>query len=154
MRFPYFSLVATGILLTGASCNLLNVKTPTDRPANGITDMASTPSPTSANTIVPLPGDQMPLDTTRRPGWLDSRIQKLQANDRPNSPAQIYRYTYKGQVVYYETTSGADQFSTLYDTAGTTLCHPDGGLTGKGDGNCPDFEKRRTGGVLVWSDQR
>ena len=154
MRFPYFPLLATGLLLMSAGCNLLNVKTPTDAPVSGTVDQASTPSPTSANTTTALPDSGIPLDTTRRPGWLDARIKLLEAREGNRQPAQITRYRYKGQTVYYESASGADQFATLYDTAGTTLCHPDGGLTGKGDGNCPDFEKRRTNGILVWTDQR
>ncbi|MBO3270278.1 hypothetical protein F1C16_16945 [Hymenobacter sp. NBH84] len=153
MRVSY-SLLLAATLLTGAACSRVDVNTPTADPNNGLAHPFSTPAPTSANTVVPVPSDDMPLDTTRRPDWINTRIQKIQSTRQLNPPAQMYRYEYRGQTVYYETISGADQFSTLYDTTGKVLCHPDGGLTGKGDGNCPDFEKRRTGGVLVWTDQR
>lgn len=153
MRVSY-SLLLAATLLTGAACSRVDVNTPTADPNNGLAHPFSTPAPTSANTVVPVPNDDMPLDTTRRPDWINTRIQKIQSTRQLNPPAQMYRYEYRGQTVYYETISGADQFSTLYDTTGKVLCHPDGGLTGKGDGNCPDFEKRRTGGVLVWTDQR
>jgi len=153
MRLSY-TLLLTATLLTGAACSRVDVNTPTNDPNTGLAHPFSTPAPTSANTLASLPDNGMPLDTARRPDWINNRIQKIQSTRQLNPPAQVYRYEYRGQTVYYETISGADQFSTLYDTAGKVLCHPDGGLTGKGDGNCPDFEKRRTGGVLVWTDQR
>ncbi|QJX49191.1 hypothetical protein HMJ29_07090 [Hymenobacter taeanensis] len=63
-------------------------------------------------------------------------------------------YQYNGGLVYYETVGCCDQYTTLYSSAGKVLCHPDGGLTGRGDGQCPDFAKTRTEERLVWQDPR
>jgi hypothetical protein len=42
----------------------------------------------------------------------------------------------------------------LYDAGGDMICAPDGGLTGKGDGKCPDFLSIRKNEALVWKDTR
>jgi hypothetical protein len=42
----------------------------------------------------------------------------------------------------------------LYDAKGKILCHPEGGITGKGDGKCANFDKRKTNEQLVWQDPR
>ena len=34
------------------------------------------------------------------------------------------------------------------------ICHPDGGITGRGDGRCPDFFVERRNERVVWRDQR
>lgn len=94
------------------------------------------------------------FDTAARPGWLEARIQQLSAERRQNPPARIMRYRFEGQVVYYETLGGGDQYSNLYDQSGKIICHPEGGITGKGDGNCRYFTKRRTEERLVWQDSR
>jgi hypothetical protein len=43
---------------------------------------------------------------------------------------------------------------TLYDAVGNVLCAPDGGIDGRGDGQCADFRSQRTGGSRVWEDPR
>jgi hypothetical protein len=47
-----------------------------------------------------------------------------------------------------------DFFSTLFDAQGEIICHPDGGITGHGDGRCPDFFDERENGRIVWTDDR
>lgn len=47
-------------------------------------------------------------------------------------------------------TLGLDVNSTLYDRCGTIVCHPDGGFTGRGDGQCPDFFDSATGRTSSW----
>ncbi|KAA9333499.1 hypothetical protein F0P96_08285 [Hymenobacter busanensis] len=71
-----------------------------------------------------------------------------------NPPIRIMSYEYNGQTVYFESAPCCDNFSTLYDAKGVVLCQPDGGITGRGDGNCADFEKKRTNEQLVWQDPR
>jgi len=68
------------------------------------------------------------------------------------SRLEIWRYEYQGQQVYYlpfARTHCCDAMSMLYDSDGKLLCMPDGGITGDGDGRCPDFSPRRSPGVLV-----
>ncbi|OON71193.1 hypothetical protein B0919_03025 [Hymenobacter sp. CRA2] len=85
---------------------------------------------------------------------MDEKIQKHMQAEAQNPRIRILSYQYRGQTVYYETAGCCDQFTTLYDAKGNVLCAPDGGLTGRGDGKCPDFDKNRTAEKLVWEDQR
>jgi hypothetical protein len=70
-----------------------------------------------------------------------------------NSLPAIWRYIYKGEPVYYVPPGGDDIASVLYDAKGNLVCSPDGGLTGRGDGKCPDFFKERSHGELLWSER-
>jgi hypothetical protein len=40
------------------------------------------------------------------------------------------------------------------DESCSIICSPDGGFSGKGDGNCIDFFEKRTNGKLIWRDKR
>lgn len=148
--------VALGLLLFGFGCQRgVNVTTPTDTPAMGTTGITSTPAPAAKNTTTPVPDAPVAqFDTAARPGWLRARIDAHLAEKKQNPPIQIFRYRYKGNVVYYETSGCCDQFTNLYDQRGKLLCHPDGGITGRGDGNCSDFGKNKTEEKLVWRDPR
>ncbi|SIT89152.1 DUF6970 domain-containing protein [Pontibacter indicus] len=87
-------------------------------------------------------------------GWLSELIRELEQEDVSNPPAKVYRYTYKGQEVYYLTSRCCDIPSKVYDTDGNLLCEPDGGITGQGDGRCADFFDARTNETLIWEDKR
>ncbi|WP_375435244.1 DUF6970 domain-containing protein [uncultured Hymenobacter sp.] len=157
MRSSLFrSVPVAALFFLGVACQRnVVVTTPTDTPATGSTGSVSTPAPTSQNTTTPVPdGTMVQFDTAARPGWLEARIQKLSAEPRQNPPARIMRYRFEDQVVYYETLGCCDQYSNLYDQNGKVICHPEGGITGKGDGNCRYFTKRRTEERLVWQDSR
>jgi len=130
------------------------VTTPTDAPQNGLAGGASTPTPTSANTVEPTPRPEAQFDTKKRPAWLEERITKHSNEKKANPPIHIYSYQYNGATVYFETTPCCDQYTNLYSADGKLLCHPDGGLTGRGDGQCADFAKTRTEERLVWQDPR
>jgi hypothetical protein len=45
-------------------------------------------------------------------------------------------------------------FGELFDESGILLCAPDGGITGRGDGRCPDFFDERREELRVWADNR
>jgi hypothetical protein len=151
--FP-FAFAAAVVLLTGACQRGVAVSTPTDPPVSGSVSGTDTPNPTSANTTDLTRNRPAAFDTTARPAWLETRIQNHLAEKKQNPPIHIYRYQYNDQVVYFETAACCDQFSTLYDRRGKVLCHPEGGFTGRGDGQCPDFTKNRTSEMLVWQDPR
>ncbi|MBC6991782.1 MULTISPECIES: DUF6970 domain-containing protein [Hymenobacter] len=148
------SLLFASVLLTAACQRNVNVTTPTDAPTSGNVNGNTTPAPTSTNTVDLNRGPEAAFDTTARPAWLNARIQKLMAQKKQNPPTQIFRYRYDNQVVYYESAACCDQFSTLYNAKGQVMCQPDGGITGKGDGNCPNFNKNKTEEKLVWQDPR
>ncbi|MFD2246746.1 DUF6970 domain-containing protein [Pontibacter ruber] len=94
-----------------------------------------------------------PADQQLAP-WLTTLIQQLQEEKPANPPAKIYRYTYNNQEVYYLTGRCCDIPSKLFNVKGDVLCEPDGGITGKGDGKCPDFFEKRTNETLIWEDKR
>lgn len=154
--FLLLPATALGVLLCSFGCQKsVSVTTPTDTPASGTTGITSTPAPTAKNTTTPVPDTPVAqFDTTARPGWLKAKIDAHLAESKQNPPIQVFRYRYKGAVVYYETSPCCDQYTNLYDQKGKLLCHPDGGLTGRGDGNCSDFNKNKTEEKLVWQDPR
>jgi hypothetical protein len=157
MRFPELLMaVSFSLLLAGSACQRnVAVTTPTDAPQTGnVNGVSSTPAPTSANTIEPTPQADAQFDEKKRPQWLNDRIQHHLNEKKQNPPVQIMSYMFNGKRVFYETVGCCDQYTTLYDAAGKVLCHPDGGLTGQGDGNCADFAKNRTEERLVWQDPR
>ena len=88
------------------------------------------------------------------PAAVTALINELEAQPSANPPAFVASYDYRGQVVYYVPPRCCDIFGDLYNAAGQIICHPDGGLAGRGDGRCPDFESRRTNERIVWRDLR
>jgi len=91
---------------------------------------------------------------TGNPAWLDKLIQKFESDPVGNPPLSVWKYDYKGQVVYFVPAHCCDITSLVYDAEGTILCSPDGGITGKGDGKCSDFFDQRTNEQLIWQDTR
>lgn len=88
------------------------------------------------------------------PEWVTSLIKKYQSEPVGNPPQSIWRYEYKGEIVYYVPPQCCDAFSTLYDMFGNSICAPDGGITGRGNGKCPDFFQERKNEKLIWQDSR
>ena len=88
------------------------------------------------------------------PAAVAALIQDLKNQPVANPPAYVASYEYSGQVVYYVPPRCCDIFGNLYDSAGQLICHPDGGLAGRGDGRCPDFLNQRTNETVIWRDTR
>ena len=88
------------------------------------------------------------------PNCIDDKINDIRNGHVWNPPAKIYSYTYQKQTVYYFPPRCCDIPSTLYDENCNIICSPDGGLTGGGDGKCPDFFSSRTNEKLIWEDKR
>jgi hypothetical protein len=103
--------------------------------------------------IVLLVGCSQSTDTGN-PEWVDKLISQYESEPVGNPPQSIWSYEYNGQVVYFVPAQCCDMFSSLFDASGNVICAPDGGLTGKGDGQCPDFSSQRTNEQLVWKDSR
>src|SRR5688500_14103807 len=100
------------------------------------------------------PSSSSPQPPAPEPAFVARLIATYEAEPVANPPRSIWRYDYRGSAVYYVPPVCCDVPSALYDTTGTAICSPDGGLTGRGDGRCPDFFERRTGEALVWRDPR
>ena len=88
------------------------------------------------------------------PGCIKKLIVQFQQEEKQSPPRRIYRYTYKGNIVFYVPAVCCDFFSDLYDIKCNLVAHPDGGFTGRGDGTAPDFLQTRTGEKLIWKDER
>jgi len=88
------------------------------------------------------------------PAWVDQLIRNFLADPVGNPPLSIWSYQYNGQSVYFVPAHCCDIASVVYDSQGAVLCSPDGGITGKGDGKCPDFLITRTNEQLIWQDNR
>jgi hypothetical protein len=88
------------------------------------------------------------------PDWLAPVIAELERQPVANPPAFVAQYEYKGQTVYYVPPRCCDVPSIVYGPTGATLCSADGGMTGRGDGRCPDFFAERTKERIVWRDER
>lgn len=71
-----------------------------------------------------------------------------------NPPRKVYSYRYKNQLVFYIPPICCDQYSVLYDSSCKVLGHPDGGITGRGDGKVADFSQLATNEKLIWEDKR
>lgn len=72
-----------------------------------------------------------------------------------SNPGSVWRYRYNERVVYFvPRLKCCDIPSELYTAGGELLCEPDGGLSGTGDGTCPDFFKERASEQLIWRDER
>ncbi len=81
-------------------------------------------------------------------------IAEFESEPVGNPPQSIWRYEYKSQIVYYVPAQCCDMFSTLYDADGEVICAPSGGIDGRGDGKCPDFNQERKNEMLIWEDPR
>ena len=149
-----FSFAATLLLTTACAHQQVSVTTPTTPPEGGQVSGSATPAPTSANTVDPVYARVFESDTTARPAWLKARIKAVLGERKRNPITRILRYQYEGKTVYYQSAPCCDQFSQVFDTRGTLICNPDGGITGKGDGQCADFEKRKSNEKVVWQDPR
>ncbi|WP_461067746.1 DUF6970 domain-containing protein [Spirosoma horti] len=88
------------------------------------------------------------------PECITDLINQIKSQDKWEPPAKVYRYSYKGQVVYFIPQRCCDIPSILLDEQCNTVCSPDGGISGRGDGKCADFFASRTEEKLIWEDSR
>jgi len=87
------------------------------------------------------------------PSCIENKIKEIEKEEVRNPPAQVWRWEENGDVYYYITSDCCDQYNFLYDEDCNVVCAPDGGFTGNGDGNCPNFSSN-TVKTLVWKDNR
>lgn len=88
------------------------------------------------------------------PECLQEVIDQISKEPVRNPPAEIWKYFYELKEVYYIPPYCCDQMSELLDANCNLICHPDGGITGGGDGKCPGFQTGKNNGVLIWKDNR
>lgn len=95
--------------------------------------------------------DQAKAD--RIPKWLMKLIREFEVGRPEDRPERIIRYKYGNEFVYLLEAGCCDQFSRVYDTNGKLICST-GGITGRGDGKCPDFFSERKDEKLIWEAKR
>ncbi len=87
------------------------------------------------------------------PSCIRSKINKIQKAEVQNPPAHVSKWEVDGETYYYFTSDCCDQFNYLYDENCDAVCAPDGGLTGTGDGNCPQWQGTLESHI-IWEDDR
>ncbi len=87
-------------------------------------------------------------------GGLNAKIAELKVRPKGNPGYVIWQYKWQGKQVYIVSETCCDQYETVYDACFNVLCAPSGGLSGKGDGRCPEFHQQATDEQLVWRDPR
>jgi hypothetical protein len=114
---------------------------------------ASKGSRNEATSATPLT-DSVLIVKDSIPPCLQKLVKKFSEEEKQSPPRSILSYTYQGKLVYYVPAICCDFFSDLYDADCKLLGHPDGGFTGRGDGNFADFVTARSGEKLIWKDNR
>lgn len=87
------------------------------------------------------------------PSCIENKIREIKKEAVRNPPAQVWKWEVDGNIYYYITSDCCDQYNYLYDEDCNVVCAPDGGLTGNGDGKCPEF-KGQIKRTRVWEDDR
>jgi len=85
---------------------------------------------------------------------IQQKIEEFKKQPVTNPPMSVYQYTYNDALVYYIPGPCCDRYATLYDKNCNIICRPSGGITGKGDGKCPDFFEKSTNKKIIWQDDR
>lgn len=98
--------------------------------------------------------DDSKVTEDKLPKCVQALIVKFLEEEKQNPPRKIIQYTYKNKTVYYVPPVCCDQYSDLYDGNCNLMGHPDGGITGRGDGKFTDFGKIATNEKVVWKDKR
>ena len=84
------------------------------------------------------------------PACIQDIIDESGRSETSNKPSKVVKYTWNDEVVYYVPAFCCDVFSDLYDSECNLICHPDGGISGRGDGNCENFFNEAEGGEVLW----
>lgn len=103
-----------------------------------------------SRTTTPTPQDEQTSSTGDLPVCIRKMIDESNKEIPPNPPLQIDAYMYKGKKVYLFTMDCCDQFNMVYDDSCRSICAPSGGITGRGDGKCPDFDSTAKHLKMVW----
>ena len=94
------------------------------------------------------------LKSLQNPAWVDELIEEKKVIPVENPPASIVRCEYYEQTVFLLPSRCCDIPSVLFNETGDFLCSPGGGITGIGDGRCPDYFEERESCKVVWEDPR
>ncbi len=82
------------------------------------------------------------------------KVAQMQAEPKSNPPGEVNEYLYKGKRVFLFNAPCCDQYTMLYDASCNYICAPSGGITGRGDGKCTDFDSTAKFVKQIWKDPR
>ena len=88
------------------------------------------------------------------PSCIQDKIEAIKKQSRWNPPATVEEYNYNGRRVFLFSSNCCDQLNEAFDENCNYICAPSGGLTGKGDRKCDDFEAGAKFVKIVWKDDR
>lgn len=88
------------------------------------------------------------------PACIQQKIDEIRKQPKWNPSAQVYEYNYNGKRVFYFSGNCCDQFNQVFDENCNYICAPSGGITGKGDRKCDDFNSTAKKVRLIWKDER
>jgi len=88
------------------------------------------------------------------PACVQKKIDSIKKEPRWNPPAEVNEYRYNDKKVFLFSSDCCDFFNLLLDSSCNYICAPSGGITGKGDMQCSDFDKVSRHIKLVWKDNR
>jgi hypothetical protein len=88
------------------------------------------------------------------PSCVQARIDSIKQQPVWNPPAEVTEYKYNGQRVFLFSSNCCDQYNEVVDQSCNSICAPSGGITGKGDRRCLDFNEKATLVKVVWKDER
>ena len=91
--------------------------------------------------------------TIDAPVCVETKIEEIINSEVNNPPTQVWKWEVDGKNYYYITSNCCDQYNYLYNENCDIVCAPDGGITGNGDGNCPEFTNEIVK-TLIWEDER
>lgn len=63
---------------------------------------------------------------------------------------RVFERRIDGEQFFYFQAGCCDRFNELFDTNCNRICSPDGGFTGGGDGQCPDFTNAVIADTQIW----
>jgi hypothetical protein len=83
-------------------------------------------------------------------------IENMLDQTDPQTKAPIIglaRYELEGKYYFELMPECCDQFTSLYDEDCNFVCHPGGGITGRGDGQCPDWVENLSNRKTLWEKE-
>ncbi len=97
---------------------------------------------------------KMNKSSNAMPYCFSAKIESMKTDPSQGEPLSIIQYLYKGKTVYYMASACCDNYNVVYDSSCNVLGYPDGGFTGKGDGNMLNFYADASDKKVIWEKQK
>lgn len=91
-----------------------------------------------------------PAQASTIPACVQQLLDEAAKAEPPVLPLEVTEYSYKGRTVYLFQADCCDFLNIAYDDQCKRICAPSGGFTGRGDGQCTDFDSLARKIRVVW----